>query len=101
MVISTEQTNLATSTKTRTCHDKMDFEDSVSFLSQTRKETKISKLSRQNDKAETSEPNQTSLKMVKRLEPIAVLLSSLPKPLAKQTSEFASFLLSHAIEVRH
>ena len=77
------------------------MEDSVSFLSQTRKETNIPKLSRQNDRSDTSEPNQASLRMAKRLEPIAVLLASLPKPLSKQTSEFASSLLSHSIEVRH
>ena len=39
--------------------------------------------------------------MAKRLEPISDLLESLPKPLSKQTSEFATKLLSKAIDVRH
>ena len=101
MDTASEQTTPATSTQKRTGEDDNEIKELVSFLSKTRKETEISKLSRPNDKSNTSEPNQASLKMKKRLEPIAVLLASLPKPLSKQTSKFASSLLSQAIEVCH
>ena len=98
MTNSTEQTSTAASTKKRDRNDSEETEDPVNFLSQTRKEAKLSKQSRQKD---SSEPNQASLKMAKRLEPIEALLATLPKPLAKLTSDYATTLLSHAIEVRH
>ena len=47
------------------------------------------------------EPNQVSLEMANRLEPIKALLAMLHKPLSKHTSEYVTVLLSNAIEVRH
>ena len=65
-----------------------------------RKKIEISNSSRANDDF-PSQPNQTRLKMAKKLEPIKDLVALLSKPLYKETSEFAASLLSKAIEVRH
>ena len=62
MTNSTEQTTKATSTKKRDRENNEEAENPVKFLSQTRKEAKTSKLSRQND---SSEPNQDSIKCLK------------------------------------
>ena len=100
MTNSPEQTATATGTKLRSSVIDKSSEDPVSDLSATRKEANLAKLSRSNDNS-NSKPNQASLKMAKRLEPISDPLESLPKPLSKQTSEFATKLLSKAIDVHH
>ena len=95
-----KQTTQATDKNKRQREKDKENEDSVPPLSTTRKEAKVSKKSRPSEHS-TSEPNQASLKMAKRLEPIAALLASLPKPIATQTSLFASNLLSKAIDSIH
>ena len=101
MFTTSKQTTPATITQKMTGKDDSEIKESVSFLSQTKKEIDISKLSCPNDKSNTSEPNKARLKMKMRLEPIAILLALLPKPLSKQTSKFPSSLLFQAIKVRH
>ena len=100
MTNSPEQTATATGTNTRSSGNNKANEDPVSALSATRKEAELAKKSRPKDNS-ISKPNHASVKMAKRLEPISDLLESLPKPLSKQTSEFATKLLSKAIDVRH
>ena len=100
MVTITEQSTQATSKNKR--HRKAETEVSYAAtpLSSSRKEARLANSARV-EKDKTSKPNQASLKMAKRLKPISGLLASLPKPIATQSSEFASFLLSRSIEFLH
>ena len=92
-----KQTTPATDKNKRQREKYNEIKDSITPLSTTMKEAKISKKSRLSENS-NPKPNQAILKMEKRLESIAALLVSLPKPLADQTSLLASNLLSKAIE---
>ena len=95
-----KQTTPATDKNKRQREKYNEIKDSITPLSTTMKEAKISKKSRLSENS-NPKPNQAILKMAKRLESIAALLVSLPKPLADQTSLLASNLLSKAIEWIH
>ena len=98
---NTEQNTEATSTKKRSRDNENEGHTaSVSTLKATRNEAKSSNSSRIHEK-NNQKPNQASLKMAARLEPISDLLASLPKPLDQETKEFAIVLLYRSIEVLH
>ena len=100
MVTITEQSTQATSKNKRHRKAEMEVSYAATPLSSSRKEARLANSARV-EKDKTSKPNQASLKMAKRLKPISGLLASLPKPIATQSSEFASFLLSRSIEFLH
>ena len=98
---TSEQNTEATSMKKRSRDNKNeDHTASVSSLKTTWNEAKLSNSSRIHEK-NSQKPNQASLKMAARLEPISDLLALLPKPLDQETKEFAMVLLSRSIEVLH
>ena len=81
MVTTPEQSTQATSKNKRHRKAETEVSDDVTPLSSSRKEARLANSARV-EKDKTSKPNQASLKMAKRLEPISSLLASLPKPIA-------------------
>ena len=77
---TSEQNTEATSTKKRSCNNKNeDYATSISSLKTTQNEAKSVNSSRIHKK-NNQKPDQASLKMAARLEPISDLLVSLLNP---------------------
>ena len=97
-----------TATSNKRTHEEVDSANSpVSTLKKTRIDAQSADISRVKWRANSNSntipgaPSKAQTKMEKRLEPLAPLLASLPKPLSIQFKEFATLILSRKIDIIH